>query len=110
MADRPSGTWAGDVVRKPDSTAVTTALWRAAHIRLDAPPHVLEDEIGLRLVRDTDVLAAYLGPEAAPGPDAWLSIRIWVRGSVAGAPVLSPGRALSRTLWPSRSTAGATSM
>ena len=92
MADRPSGTWAGDVVRKPDSTAVTTALWRAAHIRLDAPPHVLEDEIGLRLVRDTDVLAAYLGPEAAPGPDAWLShpymgerFRRWRAGIVARA-------------------------
>ena len=72
MADRPPGTWAGDVVRKPDSTAVTTALWRAAHLRLDAPPHVVEDEIGLRLLRDTDVLAGYLGPEAAGGPDAWL--------------------------------------
>jgi O-methyltransferase involved in polyketide biosynthesis len=52
--------------------AVTTALWRAAHLRLDAPPHVLEDDIGLRLVRDTDVLATYLGLEAAVGPDAWL--------------------------------------
>ena len=25
------------------------ALWRAMHVRVDAPPHVLEDEIGLRL-------------------------------------------------------------
>ena len=49
--------------------AVTTALWRAAHLRLDAPPHVLEDDIGLRLVRDTDVLATYLGLEAAVGPE-----------------------------------------
>lgn len=72
MPDRPSGTRAGDVARKPDSTAVTTALWRAAHLRLDAPPHVLEDEIGLRLLRDTELLASYLGPGAAPGPDAWL--------------------------------------
>jgi methyltransferase (TIGR00027 family) len=72
VADRPSGTRAGDVVRKPDSTAVTTALWRAAHLRLDAPPHVLEDEIGLRLLRDTELLASYVGPGAAPGPDAWL--------------------------------------
>ena len=32
-----------------DPTAVRTALWRALHVQLDAPPHVLEDEIGLRL-------------------------------------------------------------
>jgi len=60
-------------VRKPDFTAVITALWRAAHLRLDAPPHVLKDDIGLRLVSDTDVLTAYLGPEAAGHPDAWLA-------------------------------------
>jgi len=34
---------------QPDSTAVRTALWRALHVQLDAPPHVIEDEIGLRL-------------------------------------------------------------
>lgn len=33
----------------PDSTAVRTALWRAMHVQVDAPPHVLEDEIGLKL-------------------------------------------------------------
>src|SRR5512146_1702625 len=33
----------------PDSTAVRTALWRAMHVQVDPPPHVLEDEIGLRL-------------------------------------------------------------
>jgi methyltransferase (TIGR00027 family) len=33
----------------PDSSAVRTALWRALHVRIDAPPHVLEDEIGMRL-------------------------------------------------------------
>jgi methyltransferase (TIGR00027 family) len=32
-----------------DSTAVRVALWRALHVELDAPPHVLEDEIGLKL-------------------------------------------------------------
>lgn len=35
--------------RKPDSTAVRVALWRALHLEVDAPPHVLVDEIGLRL-------------------------------------------------------------
>lgn len=33
----------------PDSTAVRVALWRALHTRIDPPPHVLEDETGLRL-------------------------------------------------------------
>jgi methyltransferase (TIGR00027 family) len=33
----------------PDSTAVRVALWRAMHVHVDPPPHVLEDEIGLRL-------------------------------------------------------------
>jgi len=39
----------------PDSTAVRTALWRALHLDVDAPPHVLDDRIGLQL--------------AAPDPD-----------------------------------------
>jgi methyltransferase (TIGR00027 family) len=33
----------------PDSTAVRTALWRALHVELDAPPPVLDDTIGLQL-------------------------------------------------------------
>jgi methyltransferase (TIGR00027 family) len=33
----------------PDSTAVRVALWRALHVEADAPPHVLEDTIGLAL-------------------------------------------------------------
>ena len=35
---------------KPDSTAVRVALWRALHAQTDPLPHVLEDEIGLKLV------------------------------------------------------------
>lgn len=34
---------------EPDTTAVRVALWRALHVLADPPPHVLEDEIGLRL-------------------------------------------------------------
>ncbi len=34
----------------PDGTAVRVALWRAMHVRVDPPPHVLEDEVGLQLV------------------------------------------------------------
>jgi methyltransferase (TIGR00027 family) len=32
-----------------ESTAVRVALWRAMHVQVDPPPHVLEDELGLRL-------------------------------------------------------------
>jgi methyltransferase (TIGR00027 family) len=33
----------------PDNTAVRVALWRALHVEVDSPPHVFEDEIGLKL-------------------------------------------------------------
>jgi methyltransferase (TIGR00027 family) len=35
---------------EPDSTAARVALWRALHVKVDAPPHVLEDEVGLKLL------------------------------------------------------------
>ena len=38
----------------PDSTAVRVALWRALHLEVDAPPHILEDEVGLKLVAPED--------------------------------------------------------
>ncbi|WP_329460944.1 class I SAM-dependent methyltransferase [Streptomyces sp. NBC_01431] len=38
----------------PDNTAVRTALWRAMHLQVDAPPHVVEDEIGLQLAAPGD--------------------------------------------------------
>ena len=38
----------------PDSTALRVALWRAMHVQVDSPPHVLEDEIGLRLAAPDD--------------------------------------------------------
>ena len=34
----------------PESSAVRVALWRALHVEVDPPPHVLEDVIGLQLV------------------------------------------------------------
>jgi len=37
-----------------DGTAVRVALWRALHVLVDAPPHVLEDEIGLQMVAPGD--------------------------------------------------------
>jgi methyltransferase (TIGR00027 family) len=41
-------------VKGPDSTAVRTALWRALHVELDAPPHVFEDTVGLALAAPED--------------------------------------------------------
>ncbi|MFJ9743171.1 class I SAM-dependent methyltransferase [Streptomyces sp. NPDC101166] len=38
----------------PDNTAVRTALWRAMHLQVDPPPHVVEDEIGLHLAAPGD--------------------------------------------------------
>ncbi|QNK60990.1 class I SAM-dependent methyltransferase [Pedobacter sp. PAMC26386] len=35
---------------EPDNTAVRTALWRALHVQVDAKPHILEDEVGLKLI------------------------------------------------------------
>src|ERR1700676_1507576 len=40
---------ADEQTEAPDSTAVRVALWRAIHVQVDPPPHVLEDEIGLKL-------------------------------------------------------------
>src|SRR5437016_2972234 len=40
--------------RAPDSTAVRVALWRALHVEIDPPPHVLEDELGLKLAAPDD--------------------------------------------------------
>jgi methyltransferase (TIGR00027 family) len=34
----------------PESTAARVALWRALHVEIDPPPHVLEDEVGLQLL------------------------------------------------------------
>jgi methyltransferase (TIGR00027 family) len=45
---------AGEQTEAPDSTAVRVALWRALHVLLDPPPHVLEDEIGLQLAAPDD--------------------------------------------------------
>jgi methyltransferase (TIGR00027 family) len=41
MSDEP--------IASPDPTAVRVALWRAMHVEVDPPPHVFEDEVGLRL-------------------------------------------------------------
>ena len=39
---------------QPDNTAVRTALWRALHVQIDASPHIVEDEIGYKLIAPAD--------------------------------------------------------
>jgi methyltransferase (TIGR00027 family) len=46
MPEKPSA--------EPDRTAVRVALWRALHVQADPPPHVLEDEVGLKLAAPED--------------------------------------------------------
>src|SRR5436309_9759532 len=46
MTDKPK--------RAPDRTAVRVALWRALHVEVDPPPHVLEDKVGLKLAAPND--------------------------------------------------------
>jgi hypothetical protein len=38
----------------PDDTAVRVAFWRALHVEADAPPHVFEDHVGLKLAAPDD--------------------------------------------------------
>lgn len=35
---------------EPDNTAVRVALWRAMHVQMDPLPHIVEDEIGFKLI------------------------------------------------------------
>lgn len=42
------------MTEEPDNTAVRTALWRALHLEVDAPPHVFEDDLALQLADPED--------------------------------------------------------
>jgi methyltransferase (TIGR00027 family) len=41
-----------ELIVAPEHTAVRVALWRALHVQIDPKPHVLTDEIGLKLVAE----------------------------------------------------------
>ena len=45
---------AAETAKGPEGTAERVALWRALHVLVDPPPHVLEDVIGLELVGPDD--------------------------------------------------------
>ena len=72
----------------PDSTAVRVALWRALHVQVDPPPHVLEDEIGLKLAApddgwrrrpdmDPDATRLFRASIVARAPDIF-SVILWI--------------------------------
>jgi hypothetical protein len=77
---------------QPDSTAVRVALWRARHIEVDPPPHVIEDEIGL-------ALAAPASPNRRPVASISTSC-----SAQASTPLSSDGRRSPRASPCSRST------
>src|ERR1700730_2095216 len=45
---------ADEEIAAADGSAVRVALWRAMHVQVDPPPHVLEDEIGLQIAAPDD--------------------------------------------------------
>jgi methyltransferase (TIGR00027 family) len=61
----------------PDGTAVRVALWRAMHVQVDPPPHVLEDEIGLQLVAPDDGWRHR--PDMDPAGTSWFRAGIVAR-------------------------------
>jgi methyltransferase (TIGR00027 family) len=60
-----------------DGTAVRVALWRAMHVQVDSPPHVLDDEIGLLLADPDD---GWRGrPDMDPAGTSWFRAGIVAR-------------------------------
>jgi methyltransferase (TIGR00027 family) len=74
---RPSVIVPDQPVAAPEPTAARVALWRAMHVEVDSPPHVLEDEIGLQLVAPDDGWRRRpdMDPEGTSGFRAWIVAR-----------------------------------
>jgi len=53
-AQRAEDAMHDELIVAPDNTAVRVALWRALHAQVDSPPHVFEDEVGLKLAAPED--------------------------------------------------------
>jgi methyltransferase (TIGR00027 family) len=60
-----------------EDTAVRVALWRAMHVQVDPPPHVLADEVGLRLAAPDDGWRAR--PDMDPDGTRWFRAGIVAR-------------------------------
>jgi methyltransferase (TIGR00027 family) len=61
----------------PEATAVRVALWRAMHVQVDPPPHVLEDEVGLLLAAPGEGWRAR--PDMDPEGTRWFRASIVAR-------------------------------
>jgi methyltransferase (TIGR00027 family) len=60
-----------------DGTAVRVALWRAMHVQVDPPPHVLDDELGLRLAAPNEEWRSR--PDMDPAGTRWFRASIVAR-------------------------------
>jgi len=68
---------ADEQMEAAEGTAVRVALWRAMHVQVDPPPHVLEDEVGLRLAAPDDGWRDR--PDMDPDGTRWFRASIVVR-------------------------------
>ncbi|MGA2306456.1 MAG: class I SAM-dependent methyltransferase [Acidimicrobiales bacterium] len=60
-----------------EGSAVRVALWRAIHVQVDPPPHVLEDEIGLQLAGPDEDWRRR--PDMDPAGTSWFRAAIVAR-------------------------------
>jgi methyltransferase (TIGR00027 family) len=60
-----------------EGTAERVALWRAMHVLVDAPPHVLDDEVGLQLAAPDEEWRAR--PDMDPDGTQWFRAGIVAR-------------------------------
>jgi methyltransferase (TIGR00027 family) len=60
-----------------EGSAVRVALWRAIHVQVDSPPHVLEDAIGLQLADPDDEWRSR--PDMDPAGTSWFRAAIVAR-------------------------------
>ena len=60
-----------------EGSAVRVALWRAIHVQFDAPPHVLDDEIGLQLAAPEGDWRSR--PDMDPAGTSWFRAAIVAR-------------------------------
>jgi methyltransferase (TIGR00027 family) len=68
---------AGEQSEAAEGSAVRVALWRAIHVQLDPPPHVLEDEIGLQLAEPDEDWRSR--PDMDPAGTSWFRAAIVAR-------------------------------
>jgi methyltransferase (TIGR00027 family) len=68
---------AGEQSEAAEGSAVRVALWRAIHVQVDPPPHVLEDEIGLQLADPDEDWRSR--PDMDPAGTSWFRAAIVAR-------------------------------